>query len=331
MKELIEVHCAALVVILLALVASGSSTCAQEPNLEARTLGGTQFWGDELVLRDWRIQRNAVTGHYRLLDDQNVRHAWGTWDECTAKFDEIRREKPLEPHRGKVVVLVHGLGRSRSYMGSIAAELRGAGYEVVTFSYPSTRADIARHAAGLSHVVGHLSEAKEINFIAHSLGNLVVRHALYNEAEAAKAAGRPFDARIKRFVMLGPPNHGAAMARLFEDVPLYDVVLRGVGRDLADFAALDEKLGSPPCEFGIVAGGCGDDAGWNPLLAGDDDILVRVDETRLPGARDFRLVKVRHAKLGHDAAVIAMSKDFLQHGALTTDAERQPIDKEAAP
>lgn len=316
----------------IAYAVTTSLVMAQEPNLPVRTLGGTQFWGDELVLRDWRIQRNVVTGHYRLLDERNVRRAWGTREACMTKFDEIRRAQAIEPHRGNVVVLVHGLGRSRHFMDSMASELRGAGYETVNFSYPSTRADIASHAEGLSHVIGHLNEAKEIHFVAHSLGNLVVRHCLHRETEAAKAAGKPFDVRIKRFVMLGPPNHGAAMARLFEEVPLYDVVLRGVGKDLADFTALAEKLGSPPCEFGIVAGGCGDDAGWNPLLDGDDDLLVRVDETRLAGAHDFRLVNVRHAKLGSDATVMEMSRCFLQNGAFTTAAQRQPIErKEAAP
>ncbi len=49
----------------------------QPPNLPAKTLGGTQFWSDVLVQRDWRIQRNAWTGHCRLLDGQNVRRAWG--------------------------------------------------------------------------------------------------------------------------------------------------------------------------------------------------------------------------------------------------------------
>jgi pimeloyl-ACP methyl ester carboxylesterase len=295
-------------------------------NLRARTLGGTQFWGDELVLREWRIQRNVLTGHFRLLDERNVRHAWGAWEACAAKLAQIQRDEGIEPLRGKVVVLLHGLGRSRSFMRHFARHFSDEGdYSIVNVEYPSTRADIASHAQGLAKVIDHLGEVEEINFVAHSLGNLVVRHYLHDAAEAAKAAGKPLDPRIKRFVMVGPPNHGAAMARLFEDVPLYDVVLRGVGRQLADFAALDAKLGSPPCEFAIIAGGKGDDIGWNPLLAGDDDILVKVEETKLVGARDFRLLNVWHARLGSDPEVLALSLKFLQEGCFTTNDARQPI------
>ena len=34
-----------------------------------KTLGGRQLWGDVAVFHDWRIQKNILTGHYRLLDE----------------------------------------------------------------------------------------------------------------------------------------------------------------------------------------------------------------------------------------------------------------------
>jgi hypothetical protein len=39
------------------------------------------------------------------------------------------------------------------------------------------------------------------------------------------------------------------------------------------------------------------------LLEGDDDAVVRVDETRLDGAGDFLVVPVHHAAMMHDPAV----------------------------
>jgi hypothetical protein len=41
------------------------------------TLGGAQFWSDELIFHRWRIQLNAFTGYYRLLDGDDYRHTWG--------------------------------------------------------------------------------------------------------------------------------------------------------------------------------------------------------------------------------------------------------------
>ena len=61
-------------------------------NFPTATLGGTQFWSDELVFRDWRIQRNVLSGHYRLLDDRDFRMAWGTLDQCRARLGELARD-----------------------------------------------------------------------------------------------------------------------------------------------------------------------------------------------------------------------------------------------
>src|SRR5678815_4009047 len=109
---------------LLTLFLVGGSAVAQEPakvpeqnaNFPTATLGGTQFWSDELVYHRWRIQVNALTGHYRLLDGDEYRRAWGTFEQCKAKLDQIRRDQDLPPMKGTAVVTLHGLIRSRSAM-----------------------------------------------------------------------------------------------------------------------------------------------------------------------------------------------------------------------
>ena len=52
----------------------------------SQTLGGMQFWADEVVFHDWRIQRNVITQHYRLLDGDDVRIKSGTHASCQARF-----------------------------------------------------------------------------------------------------------------------------------------------------------------------------------------------------------------------------------------------------
>ncbi|MEX2316997.1 MAG: hypothetical protein WD669_07590, partial [Pirellulales bacterium] len=47
-------------------------------NFLTKTAGGKQFWADLWFFHEWRIQRNALTGHYRLLDGANYRRASGT-------------------------------------------------------------------------------------------------------------------------------------------------------------------------------------------------------------------------------------------------------------
>ena len=50
------------------------------PNIPTKTLGGKTFWNTLESKRGWKIQQNFFTEHYRILDPENIRHAWG-YDE----------------------------------------------------------------------------------------------------------------------------------------------------------------------------------------------------------------------------------------------------------
>src|SRR5947208_16278382 len=77
-------------------------------SLMNQTAGGKQFWADVWFFHDWRIQCHALTGHYRLLDGSDRRHASGTYELCRDKMDEIRSRDKLPAMDGKAIVILHG-------------------------------------------------------------------------------------------------------------------------------------------------------------------------------------------------------------------------------
>ena len=197
---------------------SGRAAAGQPPGKPRRetilprtgrpTLGGKQFWTDELFFHQWRIQRNARTNRFRLLDADNFQHASGGYVECRAKLEEIKRTKSLPAMTGKVVIVLHGLFRSRSSMNKRAKHRRKqGGYTVLQMGYASTQHDVAAHARALDRIVSQLGSVEEVNFVGHSMGNIVVRHYLHDQAHRKR--GSSPDKRIGRFVMLAPPNHGS--------------------------------------------------------------------------------------------------------------------------
>jgi hypothetical protein len=301
------------------------------PNFPTATLGGQQFWSDELVLGDWRIQQNALSGHYRLLDDRDFRRAWGTYDQCRAALDGFQRTERLLPVEGRTLIALHGLFRSRDQMQGIGEYLAKEGdYTLVNVGYASTRRSLDDHAQSLAHVIDNLKGATEIDFVCHSLGNLVVRRYLGE-------AGRPepkwkVDSRIKRLVMLGPPNNGARFAQLFKDNKLYAVVAGPSGKQLSDsWDEAQKLLAVPAIEFGILAGGRVGKIPTNPLVPGEDDWLVSVEETKLPGASDFRVLPCVHGELMDDAQIRRCTLCFLKQGYFTAEEARQPIESVGNP
>ncbi|VAV93609.1 hypothetical protein MNBD_ALPHA01-2053, partial [hydrothermal vent metagenome] len=55
-------------------------------NIDIPTLGGKYLWADIYLLAGWRIQKNILTDHYRLLDDDDKRRAWGSYNHCLKKL-----------------------------------------------------------------------------------------------------------------------------------------------------------------------------------------------------------------------------------------------------
>lgn len=296
-------------------------------NFPTATLGGVQFWSDELVFRGWRIQQNALTGHYRLLDGRDFRMAWGTFEQCQARLDELKREQNLPPLAGRAVVTLHGLGRSRDAMhvhGEHIARCLDATW--INVSYASSRRSLDEHAQSLARVLSHLEGIDEIHFVCHSLGNLVVRRYL-GEASLSEPRWKT-DSRIKRMVMLGPPNNGAQFARLFKDNKLFGLVTGPSGKQLAlPPEEVSKRLATPAFEFGIIAGSCGEAGRSNPVVAGDDDLIVAVDETRLAGASDFLVVTSWHGAMLLDERVCESAARFLKEGYFVAADKRAPIPK----
>ena len=329
------------------LAAPAGRAVAEEPgvsspmSLPMPTLGGKQFWADELHFHQWRIQRNVFNEHCRLLDGRNLRYASGTYDECLAALERIKQDRRLPPMKGKGVVVLHGLGRSRASMESLCRHLHDkGGYEVFNVEYPSTRYDMAQHARTLRHLVNHLDGIEEINFVGHSMGNIVIRHYLGDLArqDAAKqsanaaAADRRAKMRFGRFVMLGPPNQGALLAETFADNIVFREIAGDAGQELGrDWPQLEKRLATPDFPFGIIAGGKGNQRGYNPILVGDNDGVVSVETTKLAGARDFVRLPMLHSFIMENPKVQQYVLCFLQHGYFISEAKRQPLAKPDRP
>lgn len=210
--------------------------------------------------------------------------------------------------QGELVFLLHGITRSARDMEPLALALQAQGYDTAIFDYPSTHYELDQLAAALAQGVQlYGKKKKKIHFIAHSMGGIVIRHYLSSKHAAPNANGR--------IVMIGTPNNGARLADMLDQFEWFKRMLGPAGQQLgAGTKGGCATAGIPKNEIGVIAGGIGSYPGMNPLIREDNDGVVGVSETKIPGYKDFLLVRSPHRLLPKNKHSIAATIRFIQTG-----------------
>ena len=300
----------------------GADGAPRSTSAPKQTMGGQQFWTDLLLFRGWRIQQHALTKRCRLLDERNRRWESGDFQTCASRLDDLKRSLGLRRMGGKAVILLHGLADTRWVMSELESHLQqqGGHEHVLNMSYASTRDHVEAHSEALASVIQGLDGVSQLDLVGYSLGAIVIRHY---------AKRGDVDRRISRVVMLGPPNKGAHLASHFgKGNKLFAWVAGASAVELGtEWDKIAKDLGTPPGAFGIIAGAVARRGIDNPLIDGDDDMIVAVNETLLAGADDFAVLPFTHTELPKKEQVWTLVDRFLENGYFRTAERRRPIIK----
>lgn len=194
-------------------------------------------------------------------------------------------------------------------MEKMELALEDAGYFVVNQPYESRHHPIEELApTAVQKAIGSCGDFdanRRLNFVTHSLGGILVRYFFAEEDHDALA----------RVVMLGPPNQGSSAVDILGGIPGFDLINGPVGKQLGKGdESVPLALGTPHFEFAVIAGDRTIDPITSAVLRNPDDGKVSVEDTKLDGMSDFRVVHVSHAFLMKDDEVIELVQQFLKDG-----------------
>ena len=65
------------------------------------TMGGMQYWSDEVWFQGWRIQYNSLFKQSRLLAPDAKQYAFGSFDHCKERLEKIKQARRLPPMHGR--------------------------------------------------------------------------------------------------------------------------------------------------------------------------------------------------------------------------------------
>ncbi len=60
------------------------------PTVEMSVIDAGVWWEVVAEAKGWKLERNKITGHARILDPQKVRKAWGPLPELTKSFEKVK-------------------------------------------------------------------------------------------------------------------------------------------------------------------------------------------------------------------------------------------------
>lgn len=198
------------------------------------------------------------------------------------------------------VVLAPGLWMPGAAMALLCARLARAGYATHVFTYRG-RSSFGGNVGRLARFGREALGERPGHFIGHSLGGVLVLEALNAHAEIAVASA----------VLLGAPVRGCMAGRRLGGARVGRWMMGGCGELWQEREAVWKRQ----APLGVVAGtlplGLGRALG---RLPGQNDGVVRVEETAVEGMTERALVPIGHSMLIVSGTVFRRVERFMRRG-----------------
>ena len=212
-------------------------------------------------------------------------------------------------HKDEVVIILHGLARTRFSMTDIQWALEQAGYRTINHSYPSRQHTVEMLAdIAIGSALEECKDATRIHFVTHSIGGILVRQFL--KRNTIKQLGH--------VVMLGPPNKGSEIVDFFQQYKITEALFNHVngpaGKQMSNASNFLRQLGAVNFSLGVIAGNFSLNPAFSYLIEDENDGKISVESSKVQGMSDHIILSTSHTFMMHNKNVIAQVLHFLEYG-----------------
>ena len=229
---------------------------------------------------------------------------------------EIMAGELSKTREREAVVLLHGHSRSSSSMKPMARHLTDHGYRVFNIEYPSRRGDMETLVNKfLAHELSmrSLSSFSRVHVVTHSMGGLLIR--AYLDQHDLPGLGR--------VVMLSPPNQGSEIVDRWSSCSVFRWWMGPGGLELGTSSMhLPQQLSSVDYPVGVITGSRSLNWILSMQIPGKDDGKVSINNAKLSGMKDFKVLPVTHPYIMKNKSVMNETVHFLKYGRFEQEEHR---------
>lgn len=190
------------------------------------------------------------------------------------------------------VVLLHGLFATRRSMSKLESRISDEGYMVLNWGYPTWWRSTEQHVGRLLPHLQALQcdpSVRSINFVTHSMGGILARCALHFGSSH----------KVKRMIMLAPPNRGSHLTR---------IKLGPFAWFIPSIADLSESPDSLPNRLEVAS------QVEIGVIAASRDFVVPVANTAIENQREHCILSSTHLRLPSHETAVSYVLNFLRTG-----------------
>ena len=272
------------------------------------TMGGGHFWEDVFFYQKWRIQRNYINKHCRLLDNWDICRMEGSFDECRKEFIKYIEAFEIARQKGHMIIMLPGWAESKNIFKPLWRAAIKEGFMAAAINYPSTQKDLDGHVRQLDFLLNHLEDVEQVSFVAKGGGCVVLKKLFMLET--------PWRKRLKmgRIVEVAPLNHGSELLHSLSNNSIFNFVLGPAAKEMSPYNI--ERLPALPkdLETGVVINHSLTTKLIEKITANDTPTYSLEEEQKFEKAKDIVEFKCRKLNLFKNPKIVDAVIKFLMTG-----------------
>lgn len=206
--------------------------------------------------------------------------------------------------KDKVLVLVHGFIKNSKDMQTIKNFFAKRFEDIISVDLPTTFVSLEVAVAKLCEVLKNIPKTKNITFVAHSMGGIIVCKAIH-ELNLEN---------VDKCVFIATPFAGSKVANLGDRIPFYSRVLKP-NKDLLATDKYLEVCNKVTDKFttGLIAGNKHSKLNIlaNICLSKEHDGLVDIKSAFAINSVDRVILNMNHGEIHHKTETIMQVQNFL--------------------